>query len=161
MLGYTYIACLVLPSFLFHFGAFSSGYFLPLCIFLPVLLSSFFIPTALCRFLVRDKIWRLFIMPETGSRLVARLVSKLSCPNVGQFTSRDHSTWWPTWWADNWQLTVTENRWQVHKILRVLVMIMLTGEVADLTDSEQTVYKLGFHIWAEKQKCSAYSTGWS
>ena len=146
MLGYTYIACLVLPSFLFHFGAFSSVYSLTLCIFLSVLLSSFFIPSARCHFLMRDKTWRLFIMPETGSWLVARLTSKLSCPNAGQFTSRDHSTWWPTWWAGNWQLTITENRWQVHKILRVLVMLMLTGgEVVVLSDSEQTVYKLLFH----------------
>ena len=96
--------------------------------------------------------WGLFIMPETGSRLVTRLISKLPCPNAGQFTSTDHPTWWPTWWAGNWQLTVSENRWQVHKILRVLVMIMLTGEIVDLADSEQIVYKLGFHIWAKKKK---------
>jgi hypothetical protein len=30
-------------------------------------------------------------MPETGSRLVARLIRKLSRPNAGQFASRDHS----------------------------------------------------------------------
>ena len=127
MLGYIYIACFVLPSFLFHFGAFSSVFSFPLRIFLSVLLSSFFIPTVLCHFLMCDKTWRLFIMPETGSRLLARLISKLSWPNAGQFTSRDRSTWWPTWWAGNWQLTFTENRWQVYKVLRVPVMIMLTG----------------------------------
>jgi hypothetical protein len=54
-LSYTHIACLFLPSFLFHFGAFSSVCSLPLRIFLSIFPSSFFIPTALCRFLMRDR----------------------------------------------------------------------------------------------------------